>query len=123
MRSECTKTCLNPEGDYDCGEKRPVEGCYCKDGFVLDSTNKCILKDKCGCTLPDGSGTIQVGRVLKSSDCRAEFKCEVPQSSVKVTFLPACSIAADCLPDSNNQPICTCKQGFSGDGFNCTRSM
>lgn len=42
IRDECPKTCLYPDGRYDCGSLDPIEGCYCKVGFVLNSFGKCI---------------------------------------------------------------------------------
>lgn len=59
-RSECPKTCLKPTGIYDCGEKKPVEGCYCTDGYVLDGDGNCILPSACGCLTADNSSIINV---------------------------------------------------------------
>ena len=59
-RAECAKTCLYPNGNYNCGVVKPFEWCYCSSGFVEGSNNKCILSSKCGCSLPDKSGVIQV---------------------------------------------------------------
>ena len=42
----CPPTCLNPDGNYDCGLLLPNEGCFCKPGFVRNSNYTCIeLKD------------------------------------------------------------------------------
>ena len=60
VRSSCPGTCLNPIGDYDCGLKNPTEGCYCKDGLVLDPNGNCIPPSKCGCLLPDNTTVIDV---------------------------------------------------------------
>lgn len=60
LRAECSKTCLFPDGNNDCGLVNPIEGCYCKAGFVLDAANQCVAKENCGCVLPDKSGIIAV---------------------------------------------------------------
>ena len=60
VRSECPKTCLYPSGSYNCGCKKPVEDCYCADGFVVDSNGKCVTVDECGCETPDGKSIINV---------------------------------------------------------------
>ena len=42
IRDECPKTCLYPDGRYDCGSPVRLEGCYCQDGFVLNSFGQCV---------------------------------------------------------------------------------
>lgn len=59
-RAECAKTCLYPEGIYDCGIISAVEGCFCAPGYLIDSNNNCIQQSNCGCILPDKSGVIDV---------------------------------------------------------------
>ena len=54
------KTCLFPNGNYDSGIAQPVEGCYCAEGFLLNSDNKCVPQNQCGCALPSGSGVMAV---------------------------------------------------------------
>ena len=60
VQSDCPRTCLHPDGDYECGDLTLTEGCFCKNGFVMDSEGNCIKADQCGCTFPDGSGVLQV---------------------------------------------------------------
>ena len=60
IKTYCPKTCLDPFGTADCGEIKPVEGCFCKEGFVLNSNGVCVPIDQCGCPLPDGSGILAV---------------------------------------------------------------
>lgn len=60
VRKECPKTCLDPLGKNDCGELRASDGCFCLDGYVLNSNGLCVKLDKCGCKLPDGSGFLSV---------------------------------------------------------------
>ena len=59
-RSECPKTCLDQTGNRDCGITIPTEGCYCKEGYVLDPNGVCVLPQQCGCLLPDLSTIISV---------------------------------------------------------------
>ena len=40
-KSDCPKTCEYPDGNYDCGDKSKVEGCFCKDGYVLKNGFPC----------------------------------------------------------------------------------
>lgn len=54
IKSDCPATCIFPDGDYDCGEMKPTEGCFCKKGFVYDALGRCINKNLCGCETPDG---------------------------------------------------------------------
>lgn len=64
IKKECPVTCNNFDKvglpDYDCGALQVVEGCFCLEGFVMDTLGNCITKDKCGCSLPDQSTTLQV---------------------------------------------------------------
>ena len=46
---------MDPSGKNDCGELKPVEGCYCRDGYVLNSNGICVMQNDCGCKLADGS--------------------------------------------------------------------
>ncbi len=39
---ECPRTCLYPDGRYDCGSTAALEGCFCKKGYVLNSFGKCV---------------------------------------------------------------------------------
>jgi hypothetical protein len=51
---------LNLDGNYDCGLKKAIEGCYCLDGFVLNGAGNCISNKNCGCSLPDNSAVLSV---------------------------------------------------------------
>ncbi|KAI8502373.1 hypothetical protein Bbelb_199610 [Branchiostoma belcheri] len=50
--SACPATCDNPDAPKQCftntGQQFCVEGCRCKNGYVL-SGNECVLKEQCGC--------------------------------------------------------------------------
>ena len=46
--SACPATCVDPNAGRRCSEK-PVEGCECPEGTVLDDNNKCVPPEECGC--------------------------------------------------------------------------
>ncbi len=48
----CPITCLNPNGNYNCGPLDNTEDCYCADGFVLIN-GECSLPSNCGCKVAD----------------------------------------------------------------------
>jgi hypothetical protein len=60
VRSECPKTCKNPDGNYDCGEKTMTEGCFCKNGYVEGDNSVCILEKDCGCSVPNDQYRMKV---------------------------------------------------------------
>lgn len=60
VRKECPKTCENPSGKYDCGEKVMTEGCFCKKGYVEGDYNQCILESKCGCAIQGVTKRLEV---------------------------------------------------------------
>jgi hypothetical protein len=119
LRAECPKTCINLNGAPDCGLKKPIEGCYCKTGFVLDSQGNCIAAANCGCLTPDGTSVINVGQQVTSLDCTVVYSCSVAGKIATMTSINPCGQNAVCTI-VNNQPVCTCKPGFFGvNGVNC----
>ena len=115
IRSECSRTWLDQMGTKDCGEIKAVEGCYCKDGFVLNSNGACIPTTECGCLLPDGSGFLSAGQSFKVN-CTVKYICN---GTLNVELSEPCGQNAICLADQNGQPKCTCVSGFTGDGYIC----
>lgn len=88
VRSECPKTCLNQDGDYDCGDTMLVEGCFCKDGFVENDKGKCVEPKDCGprpCT--DSENNCGVGAICQW-----------------INDEPVCS----CKPGTNGDPNIRC---------------
>lgn len=45
--TRCASTCLNLSAVDSCSSL-PVEGCFCKEGYVL-SGDKCVPESNCGC--------------------------------------------------------------------------
>ena len=58
VRAQCPRSCLYPQGNPDCGVLDPIEGCYCKQGYILDSNNNCIEEAKCGCVIEIGDESV-----------------------------------------------------------------
>ena len=59
VRKECGKSCSDPLGT-DCEYTLWVEGCFCKDGLVMDSDGHCIELEQCGCPVPDQDSVLPV---------------------------------------------------------------
>ena len=52
----CHDTCDNylSQNKFECDKSLPCEwGCKCDEGFVLNSENKCVHPDQCGCPDPN----------------------------------------------------------------------
>lgn len=45
--TRCPSTCVSSSASNTCSSL-PVEGCFCKDGYVL-SGDTCVLESNCGC--------------------------------------------------------------------------
>ena len=73
IQTGCPKTCLNPDGNYDCGAAVPIEGCYCKPGYLVAADGSCILPPSCGCTLPDNSGILEVRKLSNILNFSRDF--------------------------------------------------
>jgi len=118
--SKCARSCLDHfSPQAECTLPMPVEGCFCKAGFVLNARGMCVEQSQCGCVLPDGSGLMNIGEMKMLPDCRGELKC---QSGPNVTVIeyPPCASAATCSAKNSNHARCVCDPGYFGDGFTCT---
>ena len=113
---------MDIEGVNDCGLKAPIEGCYCKAGFVTNAGGKCVKKETCGCKLPDGSAIIDVGQKLTNPDCTKVYSCEKAGSIAKESAIKPCGDNAVCTI-INNEPTCACKPGFFGNGKVCNKDI
>ncbi|CAF0928390.1 unnamed protein product, partial [Brachionus calyciflorus] len=120
IKKECPKTCMDPFGEDDCGELKFAEGCFCRNGYVLNSNGVCVLIEECGCKLPEESGYLAVGETLQV-DCDQKLKCLMSGQNVTIEFLQQCSMDALCIAGINNEPKCVCKDGYIGDGYDCRK--
>ena len=55
----------------------------------------------------------------KFINCTHQYKCLKPQSAPELSLKQSCGLNAICGVDVNNNPACTCANGFTGDGFTC----
>ena len=65
LASACPATCTDPNARRGCSEK-PVEGCDCPDGFLLDGDN-CVPPDECGCRYRGQIYPVSIRSVLLQS--------------------------------------------------------
>ena len=139
-RSQCSATCLNPDGNNNCGLVSSVEGCFCQNGFVLDTNNNCVDRKSCGCIYPDKSGVLavflqtnayfisyflfflirgfKIGSAYLSKDCTTLNTCTI---TGLITSQQSCSQNAKCVNNGlTSFSQCVCNSGFSGNGLTCT---
>ncbi|KAK3598636.1 hypothetical protein CHS0354_024357 [Potamilus streckersoni] len=111
----CT-TEVQPE-QYDVA---PVDGCKCKPGFV-QSGDKCVRKEECGCKTNDGNQYLPVGETFITEDCRFMNQCQYRNGKSEIVTVenrPACHSLAQCrLNDTIGQYSCQCQKGTVGDGI------
>jgi hypothetical protein len=62
----CPNNCVNEQAEDTCN-KPDVEGCQCKDGFVL-SGDKCVKSETCGCK--------KHGRYFKNGETKMSKNCD-----------------------------------------------
>ncbi|RMZ98161.1 c-binding -like [Brachionus plicatilis] len=121
----CPENCFYLYEEYDCGIREKQEGCYCKNGFILDSMGNCIKPESCGCRLPENYGMLesspnQIGKTFKTPNCLNEYLCVQPYGNVIVIgHFDGCGMNAQCIGDINNEPTCVCHNGYLGDGHFC----
>ena len=62
---------------------------------------------------------LKVGGVSISPDCSKIYTCTGSTQLPVTENRTACHMNAKC-ENVNNQPVCTCNQGFTGNGYNCS---
>ncbi|XP_029944228.1 zonadhesin, like [Salarias fasciatus] len=67
-------SCQNPAGPGGPCNQPCVEGCFCNPGFV-QSGDKCVPLDQCGCTDEDGNYRPVGDSWFTESDCSERCKC------------------------------------------------
>ncbi|XP_068091514.1 SCO-spondin-like isoform X2 [Hyperolius riggenbachi] len=89
----CPQTCLDLTNKRTCRDDEPcVSGCWCPDGFLLDSTNNCVRPEECPCEVE--GATYWPGQLVKTN-CQI---CTCQQGEMK-----------QCRPN----PECTVNCGWS----------
>ncbi|XP_036359045.1 uncharacterized protein LOC118763570 [Octopus sinensis] len=93
---------------------RPVDGCTCAEGYVLDN-NKCVLPRDCGCWY-NNSLYIQLGETIHLPGCNTMVQCRkiaTGKRNLVITNLPdGCGNNSMCiLKDHKYQ--CICEEGFA----------
>ncbi|KAI3383359.1 hypothetical protein SNEBB_004071 [Seison nebaliae] len=112
---DCPKTCIDPEGD-DCDEDiitQTSEGCECIDGYLWHD-RRCVERDNCGCTLPEGP-TIELNEEVLDRTCKKILKCTAPGKIEERKSRNECGINAKCKTNSEGYYDCICMKGFIGD--------
>ncbi|XP_077996899.1 zonadhesin-like isoform X3 [Glandiceps talaboti] len=111
--SACPATCVDPDAERSCSE-RPVEGCECSGGTVLDG-NVCVHIDECGCRYK--------GQIYKRGMTFIPYGCEeVCNCTVNgvINCTPqTCDNNAYCEHDGDDYG-CHCDDSYTGDGLTCT---
>ncbi|XP_023931493.1 fibropellin-1 [Lingula anatina] len=110
----CPATCVNRNPPSNCNPNT-TEGCFCNDGYLW-SSNKCVLVKDCGC-LDDMGNYRQAGESWINDDCSIKYECQGDENIVSTPV--ACDKNADCGLFNGKQG-CQCREGYKGDGFNCT---
>nr|XP_011437301.2 uncharacterized protein LOC105335200 isoform X1 [Crassostrea gigas] len=91
------------------------EGCYCKEGMVLDG-DKCVDPGDCGCNYKGEYYT--AGQVLVPEGCDVSMVCSETTKKFDSTPLK-CHTDASCKFEDGIYG-CHCNYMYRGDGQNCT---
>ncbi|XP_064643492.1 uncharacterized protein LOC135497618 [Lineus longissimus] len=128
--NECANGTANCDPNADCIDKYFGFECKCKKGFTGNGT-KCDDINECDPSTPEGGGggCDSTGGVCVNTPggnfctCDKDLK-EGPNSSCEGNPLcdkdnGGCDGNANCT-DGQGRSVCVCKEGFDGDGKNCT---
>ncbi|XP_022091554.1 IgGFc-binding protein-like [Acanthaster planci] len=118
--SPCPRTCDDVRGhDRTPCEGIPcVEGCRCKEGFVLSGVH-CVPEEECGCRdrFLYGGAYYLDGQEFVSHGCRE--KCECDGGTFRCRPLE-CHCQSECTADDYGQYGCHCEHPYVGNGSICT---
>ncbi|CAI4230108.1 unnamed protein product [Auanema sp. JU1783] len=117
--SACPATCADQDAPDFC-DAPCVDGCVCNTGYVLDNTAldtpTCVRAEKCGCSDP-------YGNFHPANQPWYVGNCSIIAECVNGTYdsrINECSQYGQCAILGGGKLGCSCKSGFTGDGYNCT---
>ncbi|PIK55012.1 putative zonadhesin [Apostichopus japonicus] len=92
------------------------ETCFCPpDNFLMDGED-CVPIEECECYIQH-VGFLQPGKFFVNNDCTQRCNCTLGNLTCDHEY--RCSNYASCQPD-NGTNICSCNDGYYGDGLTCT---
>jgi hypothetical protein len=83
LRRGCPNNCLQQKGKIDCGLRSPIQGCYCKKGYLRNAESKCVKRTQCGCKHPNKRSIIKEGQEIESKSCRLTMFCRQGKIGIK----------------------------------------
>ncbi|XP_042677073.1 zonadhesin-like [Centrocercus urophasianus] len=90
--TRCPSTCVGSSATNSCSSL-PVEGCFCKDGYVL-SGDTCVLESNCGC-VDDENRYHELGESwFTSSSCTERCTCNA--NNVITCSVWECGVREEC---------------------------
>ncbi|XP_071816409.1 uncharacterized protein [Apostichopus japonicus] len=113
----CQTSCENPDVCEDTCSAEDDESCICPGGYFIKG-DTCVPPEACGCYLT-GRGVIPDGGSYVNDDCTERCSCESGTLICDSSF--RCDANAVCEERSDTFG-CHCREGFEGDGENCTRN-
>ncbi|CAD6187399.1 unnamed protein product [Caenorhabditis auriculariae] len=116
-KSSCPSTCAD-YSDHNC-DRGCTEGCTCDPGYVVDTTDisslHCIVVENCGCLDEHGSPH-KADEPWLTNACTTWNDCV---NGTQVTDVNECGQYASCGV-LDGEMACVCRNGFQGDGYNCS---
>ncbi|KAJ8038277.1 Mucin-4 [Holothuria leucospilota] len=98
-----------------CGTDICSEGCFCKDGYVLNG-DECTPDEECGC-LFQGLYFKKNETIIPNSNCDVRCTCH-GNNNYTCESIQCAENTATCTPARRTYE-CVCNPGYDGDGFTC----
>ncbi|KAL5010908.1 hypothetical protein ScPMuIL_013213 [Solemya velum] len=96
-------------------DEQCTSGCFCKEGYVRNSNQECVLPEECGCVY--GTVTLEVGDHYYDDELCKAIQCG--DSGTTVVDEADCDENAHCVQSSIDDVECVCNERFTGDGMTC----